>query len=174
MSNKYILKWEKQSKEMINKYFQYIYINNKSFDSLWKQNNNNSLWKENNNKLNYKVLRRNIARWNAYYKLNQSLVYNQITRKSQYEIYIERSKYVFILSPFGGGMDCYRTWESLMAGHIIITQNSPLNELYDGLPVVIVNDWNEITYDKLLEWYNMYFFNQTAQNNQNVTSPCTR
>eukprot|EP00483_Globobulimina_turgida_P003366 UN03372 len=169
MSNLRILAWQSQSEQMINKYLKYIQTENKSFTHLWEETNNNFL----DQSLNFMVLRRNIARWNAYYNINKSLICNEMERKSEEEIYMERSKYVFILSPFGGGMDCYRTWEALMAGHIVIVQTSPLNALYQGLPVVIVKDWNEISHDKLQLWYDLYFFNHTAQNNPSVTQKLT-
>jgi hypothetical protein len=43
------------------------------------------------------------------------------------------------------GMDCHRTWEALCLGCIPIVKTSPLNSLYDGLPVLILNDWSDLT-----------------------------
>merc|ERR1712176_213989 len=86
-------------------------------------------------------------------------------RRTERAIYEMRSEYVFVLSPFGGGMDCYRLWEALIFGHIVITQQSPLDALYEGLPVISVKDWTEVTRSNLDLWYRRYFFNGTAQNN---------
>lgn len=51
----------------------------------------------------------------------------------------------FILSPAGNGLDCHRTWEALLLGAIPILKTSPLDELLQDLPVLIINDWSEIT-----------------------------
>ena len=59
-------------------------------------------------------------------------------------------KYSFIISPLGNGLDCHRTWEGLILGCIVIVKTSPLDILYEDLPVLIVKDWNEINI-KLLE-----------------------
>lgn len=69
---------------------------------------------------------------------------------------LKMSQAQFILSPRGNGLDCHRTWEALIVGAIPILRSSMMDELLDGLPVLIVNDWSEInpamlqqTYDKL-------------------------
>ena len=61
------------------------------------------------------------------------------------------SKYTFVLSPFGNGMDCHRTWEALCLGCIPILKAPNFVNLFEGLPVLFVNDWNEITQDLLLK-----------------------
>ena len=68
---------------------------------------------------------------------------------------IELKKYKFCLSPPGRGIDTHRTWESLMVGTIPIMISTPLDSLYDNLPVLIINDWNIITPDFLNEQYNI-------------------
>ena len=56
----------------------------------------------------------------------------------------------FTLSPQGLGPDCYRTWEALLVGSIPIVTQSQLDPLFEGLPVLIVSHWDEVT-EKLLE-----------------------
>jgi hypothetical protein len=51
----------------------------------------------------------------------------------------------FALSPPGRGLDTHRTWEALMVGTIPIVIRSPLDILYDQLPVLIIDDWSVIT-----------------------------
>ncbi len=85
---------------------------------------------------------------------------------------------VFTLSPRGWGPDCYRTWEALLVGTIPIvkrgesgileraknnlrnyffpfndTIHSQLDRLYDNLPVLVIDDWNEITEEFLKKKY---------------------
>jgi hypothetical protein len=56
----------------------------------------------------------------------------------------------FVASPYGGGYDCHRTWEALALGCIPILHSSSLDPLFEGLPVLIVKKWSDITH-KLLE-----------------------
>lgn len=57
----------------------------------------------------------------------------------------EMSKFQFVISPFGNGLDCHRTWESLLVGSIPIVTKSTLDQLYEDLPVIIVDRWEEVT-----------------------------
>lgn len=59
-------------------------------------------------------------------------------------------KYAFVLSPFGNGMDCHRTWEALLCGCIPIVRSSVFDELFEGLPVLIVDKWEDISLQLLV------------------------
>jgi hypothetical protein len=61
------------------------------------------------------------------------------------------SEFSFVLSPYGGGLDCHRTWEALNMGCIPIVKPIGSNSLFEDLPVLIVNDWSEINDDLLTE-----------------------
>jgi len=63
------------------------------------------------------------------------------------------STYKFVISPPGKGIDAHRTWESLMVGCIPIVLSSPLNKLYDNLPVLVVSDYTIITEEYLNSIY---------------------
>lgn len=72
------------------------------------------------------------------------------------EYLIDLVKSKFVLSPHGNGLDCYRTWETLLLGGIPIVKTSTLDSLYEDLPVLIVKDWNEVTEDFLnKKWIEM-------------------
>lgn len=58
-------------------------------------------------------------------------------------------EYSFILSPFGIGMDCHRTWEALCLGCIPIICAPDFQKMFEDLPVLIINDWSKIN-EKLL------------------------
>jgi hypothetical protein len=60
-----------------------------------------------------------------------------------------QSNYAFVISPHGNGLDCHRTWEALCLGCIPIVKTSPLDSLYEELPVYIVQDWSEVTEENL-------------------------
>ena len=65
----------------------------------------------------------------------------QLSRTKSWE---NMSKYAFVLSPFGNGFDCIRTYEALCLGCIPIIKDNPLNSIYYDLPVLIVNNWEDI------------------------------
>jgi len=66
------------------------------------------------------------------------------SRISQSAIWQRYAQYPFVLSARGNGLDCHRTWELLYLGCIVITRTSPLDPLFEGLPVVIVKEWEEV------------------------------
>jgi len=79
------------------------------------------------------------------------------TRKvARLELWREKTRYAFVVSPHGNGLDCHRTWESLVLGNIVIVKRSSLDPLYEGLPVVIVGDWSEISRENLRRWHAQY------------------
>jgi hypothetical protein len=66
------------------------------------------------------------------------------------------SKYV--LSPEGTGIDCHRIYEAIACGSIPIIKKSGtrMDNFYENLPVVLIDDWKEITQEYLEENYNIY------------------
>lgn len=73
-------------------------------------------------------------------------------RVDQFSLYRLYAEHAFVLSPFGRGRDCYRTWEALLMGAIPIVKTSPLDAAFDGFPVVLIRDWSEVTADNLSHW----------------------
>ena len=59
------------------------------------------------------------------------------------------TNYAFVLSPFGIGMDCHRTWESICLGSVPIVKAPNFKNLFKDLPVLIVNEWSDITQELL-------------------------
>ena len=80
----------------------------------------------------------------AINKLKQEVMFYEPERVSRNVSHRHQTEYAFVISPFGNGMDCHRTWEALCLGCIVIVKTSPLDGLYDDLPVLIVNDWSDI------------------------------
>jgi hypothetical protein len=76
----------------------------------------------------------------------------QRTKLKRIELWREKTRYAFVVSPHGNGLDCHRTWESLVLGNIPIVKRSSIDALYEGLPVVIVDDWREIDQANLNRW----------------------
>lgn len=84
---------------------------------------------------------------------DKSYCYHVIQKKLNYEYLMDVAKSKFIISPHGNGLDCHRTWEALCLGTFPVVKTSTLDSLYQDLPVVIVNDWQEVTQDFLEQKY---------------------
>ena len=70
-------------------------------------------------------------------KANQHLARSQTWNR--------KAQNTFVLSPFGNGYDCHRTWEALCLGCIPIMKVPEFSELFEGLPVINVEEWSDIT-----------------------------
>lgn len=75
---------------------------------------------------------------------NDPAVYVQQNFLPQFEMWVRRGQYTHVLSHHGTGLDCHRSWEALIFGHVLVVQKSSLDSLYKDLPVIIVDDWREI------------------------------
>lgn len=66
------------------------------------------------------------------------------------EYYARLGRTRFVLSPPGRGWDCYRTYEALAMGAVpIVRRQPPISDVVDGLPVLVVDDWREVTRARL-------------------------
>lgn len=66
--------------------------------------------------------------------------------------HIQRHKYC--LEAPGVCLDGYRLWESLMVGTVPIVFSSAINYLYEDLPVLIIDSFEDLNRDYLLDMYN--------------------
>jgi hypothetical protein len=102
---------------------------------------------------------------NTYADLRQS-VYNKFVNESWVNVGTPehtingRKKYLreiksskFVLCPRGNGIDTHRIWESLYMGSIPIVIYENTHHLFTDLPILFINDWEEITYDLLNDKY---------------------
>ena len=87
--------------------------------------------------------------------------YEWVTKKSgvskeEFMNDILLSKYV--LSPEGTGIDCHRIYEAIACGTIPIIKKSKtaMDTFYRKLPVILVEDWDEITEESLKNDYDIY------------------
>jgi hypothetical protein len=71
------------------------------------------------------------------------------THLSRSQTWGEMCKYSFVLSPFGNGYDCHRTWEALSFGAIPIVRAKHFKGLFADLPVLNVDEWSDITQELL-------------------------
>jgi hypothetical protein len=86
---------------------------------------------------------------------NESVVFQrQFLPRTQ--LWKKWGEYAFVLSPHGAGLDCHRTWEALACGNIVLVPSSPLDCMYEGLPVIPIKDWNDISPRNLDAWLDRY------------------
>lgn len=75
-----------------------------------------------------------------------ALCFNRIKLEDSLYVIAQNS---FVISPHGGGRDCFRTWETLLLGSYPIVYRGSLDEMYNNLPVLILEDWNDLSLDLL-------------------------
>ena len=69
------------------------------------------------------------------------------------EYYFDLAQHKFAFSPPGNGVDCHRTWEALYLGVVPIVKKSPSMCGFSELPILLVNNWEDISYTYLEEKY---------------------
>ena len=92
----------------------------------------------------------------------RDIIYYQPSIVSRSESFQKMANYSFVVSPFGHGFDCIRTFEALCLGCIVIMKKSFLDVIYEDLPVLLVDEWsdiNDILLKKTLEEFKCRKFN---------------
>jgi hypothetical protein len=89
-------------------------------------------------------------RIDAIKNIPKEIIYYEETKVKRLVSWNNQLKYAFVVSPHGQGYDCHRLWEALLLGCIVIVKKSDIDDLYQDLPVLIVNKWSEVNY-KLLQ-----------------------
>lgn len=77
-------------------------------------------------------------------RIDKSTCFFQPKPRPMVETWEMQAQYQFVLSPHGAGLDCHRTWEALLLGCIPIVKTAKINDLFENLPVIAINDWSEI------------------------------
>uniref|UniRef100_A0A6C0JGJ1 RXYLT1 C-terminal domain-containing protein n=1 Tax=viral metagenome TaxID=1070528 RepID=A0A6C0JGJ1_9ZZZZ len=93
---------------------------------------------------------------------NKSWVYSNSGLNLE-TFYKQMSSSKYVLSPDGTGIDCHRIYESLYFDAIPILKKNEMYEYYEKLPVLLVDDWSQISesfleenyrplYETILDW----------------------
>ena len=90
-------------------------------------------------------------KFSNYNWVKTSNIENSIEGREKYLRNIKSSK--FVLCPRGNGIDTHRLWETLYMGSIPIVKYENAHELFTDLPILFINDWNEINENFLNEKY---------------------
>ena len=88
-------------------------------------------------------------RKDALQNINKDLIYYEDTPVTRLSTWNKQLNFAFVVCPHGGGLDCHRNWEALCLGCIPIVKTSAIDSLYTDLPVLIVDDWSNITNELL-------------------------
>ena len=83
-------------------------------------------------------------RVDAHASISPSLIVKCPVGTKRDDVWKQQSKYSFVISPLGLGMDCHRTWEALALGCIAIVKRSPICVVFEDLPVLIVDNWRDL------------------------------
>ena len=75
------------------------------------------------------------------------------------------SQFIFIICPFGGGLDTHRMWEALVLGCIPIIKTSGLDPLFEDLNVCIVQSWEQVN----KEFLSQYLSNMKPRDRKKLT-----
>lgn len=67
---------------------------------------------------------------------------NPVPRLSTWQ---RQAQCMFVASPEGVGPDCHRTWEAIALGCVPIVQRSTHSAIFEDLPVLLVDEWAEVT-----------------------------
>jgi hypothetical protein len=112
----------------------------------------NFLDRKNKIYVNFKHNDRFHDRKKSLQKISKNLLEINNNYDKRTDTWEQMATYKFILSPFGNGMDCHRTWESISLGCVPIICAPNFKKLFDGFNVLNVNNWSEVT-EELLNSY---------------------
>lgn len=79
---------------------------------------------------------------------------NTLEGRKKFLIDIKSSKFVFC--PRGNGIDTHRLWEALYMGSYPIVKREIAHDLFDDLPILFIDDWNDINEDMLNKKFEEY------------------
>lgn len=132
------------------------------FDINWFVNNRDRLYKKE------KDLNNVYCNWNPTNAERNSIIDKLKNTGVKYywesglpteQYYENMSKYKFVISPPGNGIECFRTYEALYFNCFPVVIKHPIYDNWKELPIIQVNDWSEVTYDLLYSYldkeYNM-------------------
>lgn len=131
----------------------------------------NEKWPHGNKKELLEIIQTNIERNNLCYSNfeistnyhRRPEIFQIITTKSFVDIerqklsfkqYLAKLKsYKYVISPPGNSIDCHRIWEAIYVGTIPIIEKHTAMEYFYDLPILVVDNFNDITEALLLENY---------------------
>jgi hypothetical protein len=71
--------------------------------------------------------------------------------RAHYRLHVATHKYV--IAPRGHGLDTHRIWEALYLRTVPVTLRSTIDAIFEGLPVLLVERWSDVTAELLEREY---------------------
>ena len=99
--------------------------------------------------------RRFFYRQPAYQALKNNSSITWLPPQTRVEFWKSCNASAFVICPFGNGLDTHRTWEVLVLGRIPIIKASPLNVIFEKLPVLVIQDWKQVTPEFMVAQYQL-------------------
>ena len=92
-----------------------------------------------------------IDRTSAMKEIPKEIVFYEpeSNKKDRHVSWEKQINYGFVVSPLGNGYDCHRTWEALLLGCIVVMKRNAIDRLFADLPVLLVDEWNQVTQELL-------------------------
>lgn len=81
------------------------------------------------------------------------ITFEDLVNENQYYETLSKSKYS--ACPIGAGLDTHRFYESIYFNTIPIVKRNEISDLHSELPCIIVDNWNEINYNLLIDNYDL-------------------
>ena len=99
--------------------------------------------------------RRFFYRQPAYQALKNNSSITWLPPQTRVEFWKSCNDSAFVICPFGNGLDTHRTWEALVLGRIPVIKASPLNVIFEKLPVLEIQDWKYLTPEFMVSQYQL-------------------
>jgi hypothetical protein len=97
--------------------------------------------------------------------LENNLVFLDTFGVSSKQFHENLSKFLFVASPRGNGIDCHRTWETLIMGSIPIVEKHFMYDTYQNLPIIQIESWSDLLNKSFLSSYVERYRNNELFNN---------
>ena len=98
-----------------------------------------------------------------------SLVYVVELRLEETAYFKNMASYKYVFSPHGNGIDCHRTWEALALGCVPIVERSGIVDVFESLPVIVVDKWSDVTEELLHGFAKTRGDSTTAESEKKLT-----
>jgi hypothetical protein len=92
-------------------------------------------------------------RQQCFDRVDKSVCFFEPTSVPRQSTWTRQAECMFVVSPEGAGVDCHRTWEALMLGCIPIVKRNAISTLFEQLPVLLLDDWAELTKNTLVSYF---------------------
>ena len=117
--------------------------------------------------MNITIQSYSLERWDVFKQFARAPFCYRTGKKPFRDYLLDMARCKFVIAPRGAGLDTYRLWEALYLDCIPVVKTSSLDILYEDLPILIVQDWKEVTEEFLNQKYEE--FRRTPFNMEKTT-----